>query len=261
MARKRMIDPTIWEDPEFNSLSRDARLLFISLISNADDEGYLRGDAGSLRRLAFGFDDDLKADYVEKLREEIATKMRSVHIYDNNQTFIHLAKWFIYQKQQKDRIVASVFPKCNTCYPKGKQALRIRGTEATQTLKEVDEVSRLSKKVNNTGKPENKNTRPLARIINEKREKLAPSVSTVIDDPDWKKTTTYYAEKLGFIAGLTPEEMERFLKAGRDAIELHRKTKNFHDAFNYVVDHTQQDPHQRLKLFFKIYENGLQKYG
>ena len=39
MARKRMIDPNIWQSEDFNSLSLMGRLLFIGMFSNADDEG------------------------------------------------------------------------------------------------------------------------------------------------------------------------------------------------------------------------------
>lgn len=39
MARIRSIHPGIWTDPEFVSLSRDARLLFIGIWNEADDQG------------------------------------------------------------------------------------------------------------------------------------------------------------------------------------------------------------------------------
>ena len=42
MARKRMIDPDIWASEQFASLTRDARLLFIGMFSNADDYGRLK---------------------------------------------------------------------------------------------------------------------------------------------------------------------------------------------------------------------------
>ena len=39
MARRRMIAPEIWESSSFSKLSNFAKLIFIGLISNADDEG------------------------------------------------------------------------------------------------------------------------------------------------------------------------------------------------------------------------------
>lgn len=133
MPRKRMIDPNIWEDPDFATLSMQARLLFIGMISNADDYGYMRGHAGSLRRLVFGFD-DLTASDTQVLINEIADKLHSVHVYESdNQTYIHLNNWFKYQKQQKDRLQPSLFPECSKCL-----------TSANQMLTQV-KLSKLSK--------------------------------------------------------------------------------------------------------------------
>ena len=39
MARKRDIDPSLWDHEELNALPIPARYLFIGIISNADDEG------------------------------------------------------------------------------------------------------------------------------------------------------------------------------------------------------------------------------
>ena len=39
MARKRMIDPAIWQSQDFSRLSMLAKLVFIGLFSYADDEG------------------------------------------------------------------------------------------------------------------------------------------------------------------------------------------------------------------------------
>ena len=115
-----MIDPHIWEDPDFNKLSHQARFLFIGMISNADDIGYLRGDAGSLKRLIFGFD-EIKKEKIEEWIQEIK-KMRNVHFYQsNNEQYAHFLKWDIYQKQQKDRIQPSVYPMCSICIASAKQ--------------------------------------------------------------------------------------------------------------------------------------------
>lgn len=118
VARKRMIDPHIWEDPSFNNLSFGGRLLFIGMISNADDEGFLRGDKGSLKRLIFGFDEISKEQMDEFLVE--LSNMKTLHFYVNEgEQYVHLVKWSEYQKQRDDRIQASVYPKCVTCQTDG----------------------------------------------------------------------------------------------------------------------------------------------
>ena len=65
MARKRMIDPGIWEDEALNTLPVQARLLFICCISEADDEGRLRAHPGRLRGRAFSYDDDVSVGAVD----------------------------------------------------------------------------------------------------------------------------------------------------------------------------------------------------
>src|SRR3990167_5061979 len=121
MARKRMIAPHIWEDPSFNGISIEARLLFIGMISNADDEGYLRGDSGSLKRLVFGFDEGISEKIVGWIAE-LEAKLKNVHFFEvGNERYAHFIKWDAYQKQQKDRIQASVYPKCSECLAGAKQ--------------------------------------------------------------------------------------------------------------------------------------------
>lgn len=144
-----MIDPHIWEDPGFNGLSLQARLLFIGMVSNADDEGYLRGDAGSLKRLIFGFDDSITKADVENWIQEI-TLIPNIHFYTvGNETFTHFTKWDTYQKQQKDRIQASTYPSCNRCVAGAKQVL-------TEVSKEVGQVKKSEEK----GSEEGKNNSP-----------------------------------------------------------------------------------------------------
>ena len=53
MARKRMIDPNIWESEDFSKLSVLARLVFIGIFSNADDDGRGRGKSAYLKSIIF----------------------------------------------------------------------------------------------------------------------------------------------------------------------------------------------------------------
>ena len=108
-----MIHPAIWEDPGFNILSIKARLLFIGMFSNADDEGRMRADAGSLKRLVFGFDDEITRADVQEMIQEIE-KLDSIHFYNaDGESYAHFTKWEVYQKLQKDRIQDSLLPMCS----------------------------------------------------------------------------------------------------------------------------------------------------
>lgn len=51
MARKRMIDPSIWQDEGMAELSPRQQLLYIGLFSNADDAGRLKGTPAVIRMI------------------------------------------------------------------------------------------------------------------------------------------------------------------------------------------------------------------
>lgn len=132
-----MINPNIWEDPSFNKLSHSARILFIGLISNADDEGYLRADPASLKRLIFGFDEITIAS-VKQLLSECEKHIKSLHFYGSseNEEFCHFINWNRYQKQQKDRILDTLYPMCSKCVASVKQ-LRGKVEEVVKVDKEA----------------------------------------------------------------------------------------------------------------------------
>jgi hypothetical protein len=97
MARKRMIDPSIWTDVKIGSLSRDERLLFIGCFSNADDEGRLPGNPAFLRSVIFPYD-DLSITEVRQMRDRIAATCKNFVTYavDGNE-YIAFRKWREYQ--------------------------------------------------------------------------------------------------------------------------------------------------------------------
>lgn len=98
MARKRMIDPNIWNDPEVGSLSFPARLLFIGLFSLADDDGRGTADPRQLRKEVFGYDDTTAAQVAEYLAE-IKREIENVDIYEvDGKPYYNLNNWRKYQK-------------------------------------------------------------------------------------------------------------------------------------------------------------------
>lgn len=107
MARKRMLDPNLYEDPEVGSLSFGARWLFIGLISNADDEGRGTADPRQLKKMIFGYD-DVTSDQVREWLSEIVEKLsrsdgnggsvQNVVIYESEgRPFYFLRNWRKYQ--------------------------------------------------------------------------------------------------------------------------------------------------------------------
>src|SRR3990167_3959788 len=97
MARKRMIDPTIWEDEDFGLLSPEASLLFISMFSHADDEGRLPANPSYLISITFPFKTITK-DRATALRNEVISKMKSLALYEiDKKEYLQFTKWNSYQ--------------------------------------------------------------------------------------------------------------------------------------------------------------------
>ena len=72
MARIRSVKPEYWDDRKLaKRASRDARLLYIALWNLADEWGRLNGDPQWIKGQVFSYDDDLDADSVAKLLEEL----------------------------------------------------------------------------------------------------------------------------------------------------------------------------------------------
>ena len=109
MARKRMISPEIWESRSFSRLSDFAKLIFIGLFSQADDEGYGNASPGYIRSKLFPNDEERRLTDIKKALSEIALGM-SINFYEvNGDSFYHLTHWSEWQKV--DRPTKSRIPK------------------------------------------------------------------------------------------------------------------------------------------------------
>ena len=97
MARKRMIDPNIWQSEDFSRLSSVAKLFFIGMFSNADDEGRGRAKAAYLKSVIFPYDDGMRLIDVEKALSEIGSNMSvTFYAHDGNQ-YYQLNNWTKWQ--------------------------------------------------------------------------------------------------------------------------------------------------------------------
>jgi hypothetical protein len=102
MARRRMIDPSIWEDPDVGELDDGAWRLFVALISNADDEGRLEIDLRHLRRQVFGYQPSRTERDVERMLDDIGRACRNVRFYEfGGRRYCALLKWREYQSINK----------------------------------------------------------------------------------------------------------------------------------------------------------------
>lgn len=150
MARKRMIDPNIWQSEDFSHLSVLARLVFIGLFSNADDEGRGRAKPNYIKSTLFPYDADMRVTDIERALSEISSHM-SVAFYSHNQKeyycLTHWDKW-----QRVDRPQKSLIPafgegselirgtpgedSAKTCRTPGEDPADARGTIAPNRSKE-----------------------------------------------------------------------------------------------------------------------------
>jgi hypothetical protein len=107
MPRIRTIKPGLWSDAQVVSLSHDARLLLIGLISMADDEGRFVATVAAIRGYVYPFDNVSDA-YVRRLRDEIArTKIITVYNADG----LELGAFPNYLRHQRiNRPTSSVIP-------------------------------------------------------------------------------------------------------------------------------------------------------
>lgn len=101
MARKRMIDPGFWTDEKLGTCSRDERLLFMGLISNADDDGRLPGHPALLKSMIFPYDYDITPEDVEKWAQNLFKKQLIAIYKANGQTYIWVCNFSKHQSIKK----------------------------------------------------------------------------------------------------------------------------------------------------------------
>lgn len=103
MARIRTLKPEIWMSPQVMNLPKDSRLLFIGLITQADDEGRGTADARRVKAAIFGGDDDTSSN-VRRMLDEIAAQGLIVIYHDEKHGDLYaLRSWKHHQKIDKPK--------------------------------------------------------------------------------------------------------------------------------------------------------------
>lgn len=72
MSQGRLIHQSIWSSYEIKKCSFRQRILWIGIILESDDYGFLKGDCGLLRSKIFPYDDLRNADVTEDLKEFVS---------------------------------------------------------------------------------------------------------------------------------------------------------------------------------------------
>ncbi len=81
MARIRTVKPEFWGDPKIARCSRDARLLFLGLFNESDDEGRQLGSPRKIGGVVFPNDEDVTPARITKWLDELERE-RLVARYD-----------------------------------------------------------------------------------------------------------------------------------------------------------------------------------
>ena len=116
MARKRMISPEIWDSENFSKLSILAKLVFIGMFSNADDEGRGKAKAECQKSKLFAYDESMRVADVESALDEVAENMSvTMYSHDGNEyySFDNWKKWQKVDKPSPSNIIPYDSESCN----------------------------------------------------------------------------------------------------------------------------------------------------
>lgn len=98
MARRRLIDPAMWQSGHFKRLGLRQRLLWIGVVTLADDEGKLKGESAVLRAGIFPFDDGVSAKVIEEDLQTLQKEGLIERYTVSGDLYIRIGKWTKYQK-------------------------------------------------------------------------------------------------------------------------------------------------------------------
>lgn len=97
MARIRSVKPDFWDDEAIGEISRDARLLFIGLITQADDDGRLKGSPKLLKGKLLAYDDVTIQEVSGWLAELVESEL-IISYQVGGRPFIALPSWHKHQR-------------------------------------------------------------------------------------------------------------------------------------------------------------------
>lgn len=97
MARIRSLKPDIWDDDAIGDLTRDERLLFVALITQADDDGRLPGRPKWIASKMYPYDDDVTPEDVSRWLAGLDAA-GLIWLYETDgKPYIWLPKWESHQ--------------------------------------------------------------------------------------------------------------------------------------------------------------------
>lgn len=135
LGQRRMVYTNLWQNAEFSTLPDKAKLLYIGLITVADDDGRLRANSLLLRSQIFPLDETITQEDVRKWLNLIV-RANLIEVYrENNEYFVQHPKWDKHQQIRKDLYKSSKLPP---------NPLRLRNEAVTKKYPKLSKV-KLSK--------------------------------------------------------------------------------------------------------------------
>ena len=135
MARIRTIKPEFWQHPKVMAVSRDARLLFLGLLNEVDDEGRMRWSAKRVAGVVFPGDDDVTSNEVESWAVALERAGLIVRYADDHGPLIAMPGFTEHQKVDRARASNLPAPRLDEPSTKPRRSL----DEASTTEKEKEE--------------------------------------------------------------------------------------------------------------------------
>lgn len=119
--QRRMVYAKLFGSQDLNTLSVQARYLYIGTITLADDEGRLNGDPRYLKGQVFCYDEDVSSENVADWLSSLSA-LGIVKVYQlDGSTYIQHPKWEEYQYIRKDRAAESKIPDPDSWQPNDNQ--------------------------------------------------------------------------------------------------------------------------------------------
>lgn len=102
MARKRMIDPSIWQDEGMAELTPRQQLLYVGMFSNADDDGRLKGSESALRLTLPTLYAGMSLDTIAGDVNAVLTAFSQIVRYEcNGRVYLAFRNYRVWQKIDK----------------------------------------------------------------------------------------------------------------------------------------------------------------
>lgn len=213
MARKRMIDPGFWTDEKLGSVPPLARLLFMGLISNSDDEGILPGHPALIKSQIFPYDIEVTVSMVTEWLDLLSDLNIIIAYTVDNQTYIQVKNFLKHQTINKAQ--KSKYPKPEITGNEGSQdnygstTAPLREDYRLKEEKRREENIREEKRKSESDTTYSDDSIPitLSKLLFSLKAEHIPKAK----EPNYQKWAEHI-DKMHRIDGITFEEIEELIR-------------------------------------------------